>query len=71
MKFVFLASALALSLSVAGCGGDNTLQGATGYIYATNPQPQEPPEGVYPDCKYGVYPPDAGMGLVCPPPAPN
>ena len=63
MKYAIILAAFAL----VGCKSSNdgrVLTTAAQYAY-----PAEPAEGVYPDCKYGLYAPDLAMGPVCPPPA--
>ena len=65
MKYAIILAALAL----AGCKSNPGPALTSAVIYAYPPAVAEPAEGVYPDCKYGLYAPDLGMGPVCPPPS--
>lgn len=68
-----LTAAVFCSLALAGC---NEKKNDT-VIVAPPPAPAQPvrPEasdaGVYPDCKFGVVPPDQGGPARCAPPAVN
>lgn len=56
MSFAFLAAA-----ALSGCGGRNDgVNGAAMAGAVADAIPADPVEGVYPDCKYGVVPPDEG-----------
>jgi hypothetical protein len=52
-----LTAAVFCSLALAGC---NKKDDTAIIVRPPEPAPTQPVEGVYPDCKFGVTPPDDG-----------